>query len=324
MRTSFKHTSPAGVSIGTTAIEAYKNARDLDPKSSFGDFIAVSTEVNLELAKYIKNVVSDGINVPSYSDDALSLLKMKKNGNFIILKGYNKNLFQDISEIREKNGVVLSQTRNSYKYNMNFSEYKTVTKNKDLPINIRRDMLLACITLKYTQSNSVAFCHDGKMIGIGAGQQSRIDCVKLAKRKAEIYFLRQHPKVQSLPCKEKIKRQDRINVQFQYIEDDMSEAEYNHFLTFMNDETQDGDESYKKLLDPISKKEKKEFLKQCNDLVLSSDAFFPFRDSIDQASMIGVKYIIQPGGSVADEGVIEACDIYGMTMVNTGIRLFEH
>ena len=321
---SFKHTSPAGVSIGTTAIEAYKNARDCDPKSSFGDFIAVSTEVNIELAKYIKNVVSDGIIAPSYSDDAISLLKMKKNGNFIILKGYNKNLFQDIPEIREKNGVVLSQTRNSYKYNMNFSEYKTVTKNKDLPINIRRDMLLACITLKYTQSNSVAICHDGKMIGIGAGQQSRIDCVKLAKRKAEIYFLRQHPKVQSLPCKEKIKRQDRINVQFQYIEDDMSEAEYNHFLTFMNDETQDGDESYKKLLDPISKKEKKEFLKQCNDLVLSSDAFFPFRDSIDQASMIGVKYIIQPGGSVADEGVIEACDIYGMTMVNTGIRLFEH
>ena len=287
-------------------------ARNCDPKSSFGDFIAINTKINKECAEYIKNCVSDGIIALGYDEDALEILNKKKGGKFIILKGYPVNFTQNSFEFREKNGVVFSQEKNNYTFS-DTDLTNIVTENKEISNDIKTDMILANITVKYTQSNSICFAHNNKVIGIGAGQQSRIDCVKLAKQKVITYFLRQHPTVINLKFKKELKNQDRINAQIQYIEGNMSDEEYKLFMTKFT--------SFDKFL-PDS--EKQSFIKTFDNVVMSSDAFFPFRDSIDQASMINTKYIIQPGGSIADDSVVEACNQYNICMVNTGIRLFEH
>ena len=309
---SYKHISPAGVAIGDNSKQAYMFARNCDPKSSFGDFIAINTKINKECAEYIKNCVSDGIIALGYDEDALEILNKKKDGKFIILKGYPVNFTQNHFEFREKNGVVFSQEKNNYTFSDN-DLTNIVTENKEISDNIKTDLILANITVKYTQSNSICFAHNNKVIGIGAGQQSRIDCVKLAKQKVITYFLRQHPTVTNLKFKKELKNQDRINAKIQYIEENMSDEEYKLFMTKFT--------SFDKFL-PDS--EKQSFIKTFDNVVMSSDAFFPFRDSIDQASMINTKYIIQPGGSIADDSVVEACNQYNICMVNTGIRLFEH
>lgn len=307
---SFKHVSPAGVSISDNVLDAYIGARDCDPKSSFGDFIAISGKVNIELANFIKTKVSDGIIALDYEDEALEILKKKKNGNFIILKGNQIDLKETHIEYREIKGLVISQDTNNHIYTMSDLE-NIVTKNIEINKSNKEDLILGNITLKYTQSNSVCFVHEGKTIGIGAGQQSRIDCVKIARKKAEIYLLRNSPLVLKLPFKVGIKYQDKINAQIQYIENDMSELEYHRWLDLF--------EYIPEFID-----DKRIHLQRFTDISLISDAFFPFRDSIDTSSMIGVKHVSQPGGSVADEGVIEACNEYGMVMSFTGIRSFHH
>jgi len=256
--TSFKHVSPAGAAIGETITDAYRKARGADPKSSFGDFIALSRTVDLECAKYIKTVVSDGIIAPAYDEDALELLKQKKDGKYIIL-GMDTKYTPPKLEIREVYGLMFTQERNTIKLNDTTLLFNIVTKNKDISTEARNDLVLASITLKYTQSNSVGYALNGQMIGIGAGQQSRIDCTELAGQKAITW------------AKERWRGKQNL-----------SKAS------------------------------------------LSSDAFFPFRDNIDCAARCGVKYIVQAGGSIKDEEVINAANETDMVMFFSGIRLFHH
>lgn len=337
--TSFKHTSPAGVAIYTPLSNfeqqsytdfygadkinnlsnigvAYLRARNSDPKSSFGDFIGVNTNVDITLANIIKGCVADGIIAPSYDEEALDVLKQKKKGNFIILQGNSRLLENyennDTVEYREFKNCVLSQAGNNKIVRL--SDLNTiVTQNTDVSNDIRNDMIMSLIALKYTQSNSVGYAYRGQMIGIGAGQQSRIDCVRLARMKAETWFLRRHPKCLSLNFRNDVKKQDRINGIIQYIEDDFTNVEYNRWKELFTEVPQ-----------PLTLDEKRDYLDGVSEVLLSSDAFFPFRDSIDKASKIGVKYIVQPGGSIADEKVVEACNEYGMAMINTNMRLFHH
>lgn len=306
--TSFKHTSPAGVALGKTAREAYENARNCDPKSSFGDFIAINSHVDEELALYIKTQVSDGIIAPSYSTKAFEILKKKKQNNFLILEGTKDILDFDI-ETKQLGNIILTQTKSSTKINHDLLS-NIVSENKDISNNIKDDMLLSMITLKYTQSNSTCFVYDGKVIGIGAGQQSRIDCIRLARQKAEIWVLRQQINLDFL---DNIKKQDRINAIISYLQDDFSDIEYKHWCSL-----------FKKIPKPLTINQRKLLLDNYNNIVLGSDAFFPFRDSIDQASKINVKYVVQPGGSIADNMVIQAVNEYNMCMICTGLRLFLH
>ena len=325
---SFKHTSPAGVALSRPFITeekeyynvddnisdisvAYLRARNSDPKSSFGDFISVNENVDITLAKIIKPLVTDGIIAPSFDKDAFELLKSKKKGGFIILKG-NDNILSNKVEYREFKNCVLSQKSNNKIIKLDDIN-KIVTNNKDLSLDNKKDMVMNLITLKYTQSNSVGYSYNGQMIGIGAGQQSRIDCVRLARMKAETWFLRNHKKIKDLPFKTGVKKQDRVNAIIQYIEDDFTEVEYNKWLL-----------NFTKNPDKFNTDEKREYLDKVSDVILGSDAFFPFRDSIDKASRIGVKYVVQPGGSIADSNVIEACNEYNMVMVTTNTRLFHH
>jgi phosphoribosylaminoimidazolecarboxamide formyltransferase / IMP cyclohydrolase len=313
---SFKHVSPAGVAFGLTALEAYQNARECDPRSSFGDFIAINTHITKELAVFIKSKVSDGIIAPSYSDEAFEILKSKKNSKYIILKGKTPDFKnQEYMEYRIFKNICLTQKNNP----LVFERYmlkNIMTENINYGKEIEEDIILANITLKYTQSNSVCVCFRGKTIGIGAGQQSRIDCVKLAKRKAEKYLLRLNKDITNkLIFKKGVKYQQRVNATIQYIENDMSENEkllWNELFEIVppcyNDSGIDK-QAYFKTLDGIS---------------ISSDGFFPFRDSIDQSSLINIQYIAQPGGSVADKDIISACNEYNMLMFFTDIRLFHH
>ena len=317
---SFKHVSPAGVSIGDTICDAYKNARDCDPKSSFGDFIAVNSIVTIDLANFIKTRICDGIIAPEFDNNALEILKTKKKGNFIIIKGNHIDFEKEQSdynnkiEIREIINIVLAQKNNAHVFTQN-DLTNIPTYNKQINNNISNDLIIANITLKYTQSNSVCFVYNGMTIGIGAGQQSRIDCVKIAKKKAELYLLRKHPRVIDMDFKH-IKYQDRINAILQFIENDMSVIEEKRWKTLLNI-----------VPDFLSNQEKKTFIDEItkNECIsMGSDAFFPFRDSIDQASIIGTKYISQPGGSIADNSVIEACNQYKMVMCLSNIREFHH
>jgi len=328
---SFKHVSPAGaaVAVPLTDVEykayevkagetltpsalAYLRARNADPMCSFGDFCAVSDKVDEATARYLKKEVSDGIVAPDYTDEALKILKSKKGGKFIVLKAIPNYDAGDV-EYREVYGMTFSQKRNSIKLTQeNFSE-NVVTSKKELSEGAIRDMTLASICLKYTQSNSVGFAKNGMMVGVGAGQQSRVDCVKLAGRKVCTWYLRQHPKVLALPFKDGVKRQDRVNARVRYIEGDFTVEEKTRWEILFTE------------VPPVlTEEEKAEFLSHSEGISISSDAFFPFRDSIDHASKLGVSYIAQPGGSVQDPNVTEACDEYGMTMSFTGIRLFHH
>ena len=329
--TSFKHVSPAGAAVSVplddTLLEvydckknqelsplatAYIRARGGDPLSSFGDFIALSRKVDLSTAEVVREMVSDGIIAPGFDNDALILLKEKKGGKFLILAADPEFKIPEL-EFREVAGVGFSQLRNTIKINENTLLTKVVTKNNDFSAEARRDLVLASITLKYTQSNSVAYALDGQIIGIGAGQQSRVDCTKLAGRKVETWFMRQHPKVLNLPFHEQVRNVERINARILCIEGGMTEPELRTWQS-----------QFSRPVEALSPTEKGEWLTKLEGISLSSDAFFPFRDNIDQASKRGVDYVVQPGGSNRDKEVIAATDEYGMVMAFSGIRLFHH
>lgn len=329
--TSFKHVSPAGAAVSVTLDDtllevydckknqelsplatAYIRARGADPLSSFGDFIALSRKVDLSTAEVVREMVSDGIIAPEFDNDALILLKEKKGGKYLILAADPEFKIPEL-EFREVAGVGFSQLRNTIKINENTLLTKVVTKNNDFSAEARRDLVLASITLKYTQSNSVAYALDGQIIGIGAGQQSRVDCTKLAGRKVETWFMRQHPKVLNLPFHEQVRNVERINARILCIEGGMTEPELRTWQS-----------QFSRPVEALSPTEKGEWLTKLEGISLSSDAFFPFRDNIDQASKRGVDYVVQPGGSNRDKEVIAATDEYGMVMAFSGIRLFHH
>lgn len=326
---SFKHVSPAGAAIGlplndeerlvyevkdkelTSTAAAYVRARNADPMCSFGDFVAISHEVDVATANILKIEVSDGIIAPGFAPEALEILKAKKGGKFIVLKA-DANFKPPDKEYRMVGGLGFMQKRNDALFDAGKLE-KVVTKQKDLTDAAKKDLILASIAIKYTQSNSVGYAKDGMMVGVGAGQQSRVDCVKLAGRKVATWWLRFHPKVKGLPFKDGVKRQDRVNARVRYIEGDMEEAERTQWL-----------KNFDTAPEALTAEEKSSFLKGLTGVSISSDAFFPFRDSIDHATRLGVKFVAQPGGSVADAEVIEACDTYGMAMAFTDLRLFHH
>lgn len=326
---SFKHCSPAGAAVYcelteterevyavgkkelTPAATAYLRAREADPKSSFGDFAALSDKVDEATAIIMKSEVSDGIIAPDYDEKALEILKAKKGGGYIILKANLDYVPPDV-EYREVYGVAFAQKRNDAKFTRD-SMKQVVTKIDKISDDVVRDMILANITLKYTQSNSVGYAMNGQMLGVGAGQQSRVDCVKLAGGKVETWYLRQHPKVRAMKFKAGTKKVAKLNARIQYIEGD--------FTKYSKDAWE---AQLEEIPAPLTNEEKKEFLSGLKGVTLSSDAFFPFPDNIDHASMRGVSFISQPGGSVQDKLVIQACDEYKMAMTFTGTRLFHH
>lgn len=329
--TSFKHVSPAGAAVGLPLNEierkiywvddmgelsplasAYARARGADRMSSFGDFIALSDVCDVDTAKLIKREVSDGIIAPGYEPEALEILKAKKQGNYAVIK-IDPEYVPDPVETKDVYGITFEQGRNELVIdNALFSEI--VTDNKELPEQAKIDLAIAMITLKYTQSNSVCYVKGGQAIGIGAGQQSRIHCTRLAGNKADNWFLRQNPKVLNLPFIEKIGRADRDNTIDVYMSDD-----YMYVLA-------DGiwEKFFTEKPEVLTREEKRAWLDQMTEVSLGSDAFFPFGDNVERAHRSGVKYIAQPGGSIRDDNVIETCNKYNIAMCFTGIRLFHH
>lgn len=279
---------------------------------SFGDFAAISHVVDAATAKVFKAEVCDGLIAPGFEEDALEILKAKKKGGFILLQ-VDETFTPPEFEFRELFGTVFSQKRNDALFEASSHLQNVVAGAAPLPADAQRDLTLASIAIKYTQSNSVGYAVNGQMIGVGAGQQSRVDCVKLAGRKVAVWYLRQHPKVQSLPFKSTVKRQDRVNARVRYIEGDITAAEMPRWAS-----------NFETMPEPLTESEKTEFLKTLSGVSLSSDAFFPFRDSIDHASKSGVSFIAQPGGSIADQEVLDACNEYKMAMAFTNLRLFLH
>ena len=329
--TSFKHVSPAGASVGRPMSDtlkkiywvddmgdlsplacAYARARGADRMSSFGDFISLSDVCDADTARLIKREVSDGVIAPGYTDEALEILKAKKNGNYNIIK-IDENYTPAPLEHKQVFGVTFEQGRQELPIDDELLS-NIVTENKNIPEEALIDMKISLIVLKYTQSNSVCFVKDGQAIGIGAGQQSRVHCTRLAGQKADNWWLRQCPKVMNLPFKEKIRRADRDNAIDLYIGD-----EYMDVLA-------DGawENIFTEKPEVFTKEEKRAWLDKLTDVTLGSDAFFPFFDNIERAHKSGVKYIAQPGGSVRDEVVIDCCNKYNMAMAFTGIRLFHH
>ena len=328
--TSFKHVSPAGAAVGlplsdtlkkiyfvddvelTPLANAYARARGADRMSSFGDFIALSDECDKATALLIKKEVSDGVIAPGYSDEALEILKAKKKGNYNIIK-IDPNYTPAEIERKQVFGVTFEQGRNELDINDELLS-NVITDNKTLSDEAKRDLKIALITLKYTQSNSVCYVKDGQAIGIGAGQQSRIHCTRLAGNKADIWWLRQAPQVLELQFVDGIKRADRDNAIDVYISD-----EYMDVLA-------DGvwEKTFKVKPPVFTKEEQRAWLDKNTDVALGSDAFFPFGDNIERAHKSGVTVIVQPGGSIRDDNVIETCNKYGMAMAFTGIRLFHH
>lgn len=327
---SFKHVSPAGAAVAVEMSEtlkkiyfvndaklsplatAYARARGADRMSSYGDFIALSDVCDEETAFLINREVSDGVIAPGYTDRALEILKNKRKGTYNVIQ-IDPSYRPDPIERKQVFGITFEQGRNEVKLDESlFTEFPT--KSNTLTPEAKRDLLIALITLKYTQSNSVCYALDGQAIGIGAGQQSRIHCTRLAGNKADIWFLRQHPKVMSLPFKEGIRRADRDNTIDVYISDDyddvLADGVWEQFFT--------------EKPEPITRDEKKAWLTKMDNVALGSDAFFPFGDNIERAHKSGVRFIAQPGGSVRDDNVIETCNKYGMTMAFTHVRLFHH
>jgi phosphoribosylaminoimidazolecarboxamide formyltransferase/IMP cyclohydrolase len=324
---SFKHVSPAGAAVATELSEdlqrcyevegkalsplatAYVRARGADPKCSFGDFAALSDRVDEATARVLKNVVSDGIIAPGYDPEALEILKAKKKGAFVVLAA-DPQFEPPPRERRELFGMRLVQDRNAVQLS---EQHLANVLTGSLTPAARRDLLLGLITLKYTQSNSVGYSLDGQMIGIGAGQQSRVDCTKLAGGKADVWHLRRHPKVLGLRFKKGVGPQDRINFRVRYIEGDLVPSELAAF-----------EEALDQPFDPLLPEEKAAWMNELTGVSLTSDAFFPFRDNLDHAARHGVSFVAHPGGSARDDEVTEACREYGMAMVHTGIRLFHH
>ncbi len=331
--TSFKHVSPTSAAVGLPLSDAlkkacfvddiedldssplacaYARARGTDRMSSFGDWIALSDVCDLKTAELIKREVSDGVIAPGYDEDALELLKSKRNGNYNIVK-IDPDYVPCAVETKEVFGITFEQGRNNFEINEALLE-NVVTANKDIPEDAKRDLIIALITLKYTQSNSVCFAKDGQAIGVGAGQQSRIHCTRLAGNKADIWHLRQHPKVLALPFKDNVGRPDRDNAIDVYIsdqsEDVLADGNWERIFTEKPQE--------------LTAQEKREYLDSVTGVALGSDAFFPFGDNIERARRSGVSYIAEPGGSIRDGNVIETCDKYGIAMAFTGMRLFHH
>ena len=329
--TSFKHVSPAGAAIGLELDEtmkkiyfvdglplsplanAYVRARGADRMSSYGDFIALSDICDEATARFINREVSDGVIAPGYTEEALAILKNKRKGTYNVIQ-IDPNYRPAPIERKDVFGITFEQGRNEIKLNGPELFENIPTANKNFPESARHDLMIALITLKYTQSNSVCFVKDGQAIGIGAGQQSRVHCTRLAGQKADNWWLRQCPKVMNLPFKEKIRRADRDNAIDLYIGD-----EYMDVLA-------DGawENIFTEKPEVFTKEEKREWLDKLTDVTLGSDAFFPFFDNIERAHKSGVKYIAQPGGSVRDDAVIDCCNKYNMAMAFTGIRLFHH
>ncbi len=328
---SFKHVSPAGAAVGLPLTDtlakiywvddmgelsplacAYARARGADRMSSFGDFISLSDVCDADTAKLIKREVSDGVIAPGYEPEALEILKSKKNGNYNVIQ-IDPDYVPEPIERKQVFGIVFEQGRNELEINRELLS-NVVTENKEIPDEAKVDLMISLITLKYTQSNSVCYAKGGQAIGIGAGQQSRVHCTRLAGQKADNWFLRQAPQVLNLQFVDGIRRADRDNAIDVYIGD-----EYMDVL-------EDGRwETVFKVKPPVfTKEEKRAWLDQMQDVSLGSDAFFPFGDNIDRAFKSGVKYIAQPGGSVRDDNVIDTCNKYGMAMAFTGIRLFHH
>ena len=329
--TSFKHVSPAGAAVGLPLTEverkiywvddmgdlsplasAYARARGADRMSSFGDFISLSDVCDVDTARLIKREVSDGIIAPGYEPEALEIIKAKKKGNYAVIK-IDPEYVPNPIETKDVYGVTFEQGRNELVINDELFA-NVVTENKEIPESAKIDLAIAMITLKYTQSNSVCYVKGGQAIGIGAGQQSRIHCTRLAGSKADNWFLRQNPKVLSLPFKEKIGRADRDNTIDVYMSDDymdvLADGVWENFFT--------------EKPEVLTREEKRAWLDKLTDVSLGSDAFFPFGDNVERAHRSGVKYIAQPGGSIRDDNVIETCNKYNMAMCFTGIRLFHH
>ncbi|MBO5155375.1 MAG: phosphoribosylaminoimidazolecarboxamide formyltransferase [Eubacterium sp.] len=330
--TSFKHVSPAGAAVGqplseverkiywvddmdiefTPLANAYARARGADRMSSFGDFIALSDVCDVATASIIKREVSDGVIAPGYEPEALEILKAKKKGNYNVIQ-INENYVPKALERKEVYGITFEQGRNELVIDDDFFA-NIVTENKELPEQAKIDLAISMITLKYTQSNSVCYVKGGQAIGIGAGQQSRIHCTRLAGQKADNWWLRQNPKVLNLPFKDSIGRADRDNAIDLYIGE-----EYMDLLA-------DGiwENTFTEKPEVFTAEEKRAWLDQNTDVALGSDAFFPFGDNIERAHKSGVKYVAEPGGSIRDDHVIATCNKYGMVMSFTGLRLFHH
>ena len=327
---SFKHVSPAGAAVSTDMSDtlkkiywvddlklsplasAYACARGADRMSSYGDFVALSDVCDVETATLLKREVSDGVIAPGYSDEALAILKTKKKGNYCVLQ-INPDYKPRVVESKEVYAVTFEQERNEAKITTDL--FKNVpTKNKNIPAAAQRDLMIALITLKYTQSNSACYVKDGMTIGVGAGQQSRVHCTRLAGNKADIWWLRQNPKVLNLPFRDDVRRPNRDNAIDVYISDD-----YEDVLA-------DGiwQDLFTEKPEPLTREEKKAWIAQLHGVALGSDAFFPFGDNIERAHRSGVDYIAQAGGSIRDDNVIETCDKYNIAMAMTGLRLFHH
>lgn len=331
--TSFKHVSPTSAAVGLPLSDAlkkacfvddvkglddsplacaYARARGTDRMSSFGDWIALSDTCDAVTARLVRREVSDGIIAPDYTPKALEILKKKKNGAYNVVK-IDPNYVPAELERKQVFGITFEQGRNNFKIDEELLQ-NLVTENKELPDSAKRDLIVALITLKYTQSNSVCFAVDGQAIGVGAGQQSRIHCTRLAGNKADLWHLRQHEKVLSLPFLDTVARPDRDNAIDIYLSDD--------YLDVI------GDGNWQALFSeqpkPFPKAEQRAYLDTITGVALGSDAFFPFGDNIERARRSGVSYIAQPGGSIRDDNVIETCDKYGIAMAFTGMRLFHH
>ena len=329
--TSFKHVSPAGAAVGlplsdtlariywvddlgelSPLASAYARARGADRMSSFGDFISLSDVCDVDTAKLIKREVSDGVIAPGYEPEALEILKGKKNGNYNVIQ-IDPDYVPEPLEHKDVFGITFEQGRNELKIDDEFFA-NVVTENKELTEQAKIDLAISMITLKYTQSNSVCYVKDGQAIGIGAGQQSRIHCTRLAGQKADNWWLRQAPQVMNLPFVDSIRRADRDNAIDLYIGED--------YMDVISDDAWPA--IFKEKPEVFTREAKREWLDKLTDVALGSDAFFPFGDNIERAHRSGVKYIAQPGGSVRDDNVIETCNKYGMVMSFTGLRLFHH
>ncbi len=330
---SFKHVSPTSAAVGkkmsaslkkacfvddieglddSPLATAYARARGTDRMSSFGDWIALSDKCDVTTAKLIAREVSDGVIAPDYDDEALEILKGKRKGTYNIIK-IDESFVPDEIEEKQVFGITFRQGRNNFKIHNDLLN-EIVTENKSIPDEAKIDLIIALITLKYTQSNSVCFAVDGQAIGVGAGQQSRIHCTRLAGNKADIWHLRQHEKVLNLPFLDTVKRPDRDNAIDVYISDDDEDVLADGIWQTL----------FKEKPEPFTKEEQKEYLSKIKGVALASDAFFPFGDNIERAHRSGVSYIAQPGGSIRDDNVIDVCNKYGISMCFTHMRLFHH
>ena len=327
---SFKHVSPAGAAVGLPLSEtdrkiyfvdeeelspiacAYVRARGADRMSSYGDWAALSDVCDADTARLLKKEVSDGVIAPGFTEEALEILRQKKKGNYNVVQ-IDPDYVPEEIEHKQVFGITFEQGRNNIKIEESLLT-NIISENKNLPESAKRDLMIALIALKYTQSNSVAYAKDGQCIGIGAGQQSRVHCVRLAGNKADNWWLRQNPKVLALPFKQGIRRADRDNTIDVYISDEYEDV--------LRDGTWEN--FFETKPEVLTKEEKKEWLSKMNGVSLASDAFFPFGDNIERAHKSGVEFIVEPGGSIRDDNVIDTCNRYNMTLVFNGVRLFHH